>query len=351
MIRKQNRQSLSQYLFNSKKEEIKINKELENKFLTLYNEGKTTKEIIELLGITKSQGYGFIRRNGLKSKGINKRRKITEKDEELIIKEYLEGKTIKEIYSCHFKDICSEGTVNAVLKKAKITRPNGTRAKINHNYFSNIDNEHKAYWLGFLLADGSVKHHKEKGECYTVTLSLKIEDDYILKEFAKDLESDKEVHYSYRVTDSKSWGDKYCGKPHNMAYISLFSKQVFNDLGRYGVVPNKTYILNKLPNIPKDLMRHLIRGYFDGDGSVFLNKTKTRPRVSFYGTHEFVKAIGEFLEEEYNIKLKVITDQKEGKVSFINYTSIEDIDKLYKIFYNESTIFLKRKKDIFDSVK
>lgn len=327
-----------------------MNKETENKFLTLYNQGLSTKEIIKELNITKSQGYGFIRRKGLKSKGTPTR-KLTQEDRDFIKDHYLKGETIQYIHQAYFKDICSEGAINDCLRKFKITRPNGKQAVINHNYFSVIDDEHKAYWLGFLLADGSVRHNKEKGECYTVSLQLKEDDAYILQELINDLESTRTVKFSYRVTDSKSWEGKYIGKPHNMAYVNFNSKQLFLDLGKYGVVPNKTLKINKLPNIPRHLMRHLIRGYFDGDGSVYLKKTRTRPMVSFYGTHEFIKSIGEFLQEEYDIKLKTITDQKEASVSFINYSSIEDIDKLYEIFYNESTIYLKRKKDIFDSVK
>lgn len=47
-------------------------------------------------------------------------------------------------------------------------------------------------------------------------------------------------------------------KKHN-TYISFHSKKIFYDLEKYGVVPNKTFKLNKLPNIPLQYMHHFIR--------------------------------------------------------------------------------------------
>ena len=113
----------------------------------------STKQIYEQMGITKSQAYKAIRRMGLKS---NCNRTMTPDSIKIIKEKYLEGETIEEITDKYFKDKYCSGEINMVLRKLGITRPNGIQAKINHDYFENIDSEHKAYWLGFIYADGSI---------------------------------------------------------------------------------------------------------------------------------------------------------------------------------------------------
>lgn len=55
--------------------------------------------------------------------------------------------------------------------------------------------------------------------------------------------------------------------------VHLTSDNMFVDLCKHGCVPNKSLILTFPRTIPDNLIHHFIRGYFDGDGSVFiLNK-------------------------------------------------------------------------------
>ena len=51
---------------------------------------------------------------------------------------------------------------------------------IDYNYFKEIDTEHKAYWYGFLLADG---HINDK----IINLCVQNKDIDILNQFQKDL--------------------------------------------------------------------------------------------------------------------------------------------------------------------
>lgn len=327
------------YLTDKNKEDI----------LIFHEGGLSSREICEQLNITEDNIYRFLKKNGLKSNG---RKGILDEEDLLLIKRlYLNGMTIKQIHEGYFKEKCSSGAINKYLRKEGITRLACKVVTINHNYFNEIDNEHKAYWVGFLLADGWVKHHEEKGECYTVNISLKEYDGYILETLIDDLESNKTVKYRYRNTDSKTWDGKYLNKPHNMAYVGFNSKQLFDDLNQYGIIPNKTLKIDKLPSIDKSLMKHLIRGYFDGDGSVFINSKYNTPRVSFYGTFNFIKCISEFLLIDIELTLKTITTQKTSNVSFTTYGSKKEVCELYHYFYDDATIYLKRKKEVFEKSK
>lgn len=302
----------------------------------LNKEGWSTKQIYEQMGITKSQAYKAIRRMGLKS---NCNRTMTPDNIKIIKEKYLEGETIEEITDKYFKDKYCSGEINMVLRKLGITRPNGTQAKINHDYFENIDSEHKAYWLGFIYADGSItKKVYEKGSyTYRLRMELMFEDKYILEQMALDLESDLKPKEYYNDT---SHFEGY-NKPKHTAYIMFSSKKMGEDLVKLGVMPNKTLILKSLPSIPDNLMKHFIRGYFDGDGSVYLTKDNTI-KTAFYGTHDFINSIQDFLIKELDLTKKKITDQKEANVSFVGMAKQES-EKLYHYMYDEATIFLNRK--------
>ena len=302
----------------------------------LNKEGWSTKQIYEQMGITKSQAYKAIRRMGLKS---NCNRTMTPDSIKIIKEKYLEGETIEEITDKYFKDKYCSGEINMVLRKLGITRPNGTQAKINHDYFENIDSEHKAYWLGFIYADGSItKKAYEKGSyTYRLRMELMFEDKYILEQMALDLESDLKPKEYYNDTSSFEGYNK----PKHTAYIMFSSKKMGEDLVKLGVVPNKTLILKSLPSIPDNLMKHFIRGYFDGDGSVYLTKDNTI-KTAFYGTHDFINSIQDFLIKELDLTKKKITDQKEANVSFVGMAKQES-EKLYHYMYDEATIFLNRK--------
>ena len=302
----------------------------------LNKEGWSTKQIYEQMGITKSQAYKAIRRMGLKS---NCNRTMTPDSIKIIKEKYLEGETIEEITDKYFKDKYCSGEINMVLRKLGITRPNGTQAKINHDYFENIDSEHKAYWLGFIYADGSItKKAYEKGSyTYRLRMELMFEDKYILEQMALDLESDLKPKEYYNDTSSFEGYNK----PKHTAYIMFSSKKMGEDLVKLGVVPNKTLILKSLPSIPDNLMKHFIRGYFDGDGSVYLTKDNTI-KTAFYGTHDFINSIQDFLIKELDLTKKKITDQKEANVSFVGMAKQES-EELYHYMYDEATIFLNRK--------
>ena len=62
----------------------------------------------------------------------------------------------------------------------------------NEKYFETIDNEHKAYWLGFLYADGYVEpiYRKNKIKAFRIEIGLSIEDKHHLELLLQDIESD-----------------------------------------------------------------------------------------------------------------------------------------------------------------
>jgi hypothetical protein len=110
-----------------------------------------------------------------------------------------------------------------------------------------IETEAAAYWLGFLAADGNVSNGR-------IRLGLASRDADHLRAFCQWLATDRPI-YS---------GVNNHGRPVSTCEIS--SARLVAALGRYGIVPRKTYVTKHLPSVPPALTRHLIRGYFDADG-------------------------------------------------------------------------------------
>lgn len=222
---------------------------------------------------------------------------------------------------------------------------------LNENYFENIDTEDKAYWLGFIYADGFITKRK-KGMGQNV-LGITLHEKEPLELFCSHIQTNKPVRKYYHKSEFS--------KEDTVEYkIAIISNKVVSDIEKWGVVERKTFELSTIPNISGDLIPHFIRGYFDGDGSVFINKQRGGyggNKIYYYnilginicGTFNFLTSIKEkflFL----NSKSKCIYKENRNKNDTWNLKLSSNIrcEAFYNFIYPDSTkTFLKRKKDIF----
>ena len=122
---------------------------------------------------------------------------------------------------------------------------------VNESIFETIDSENKAYWLGFIVADGNVCNR---------SLSFEISN------------TDREHLFKFRDFMGSEHPIKYSRK--DCSTISICSVKIRDDLAKYGVVPNKT-LLTYTPEIDDILLPHFYRGVFDGDGWITARKLST----------------------------------------------------------------------------
>lgn len=254
-------------------------------------------------------------------------------DEEKILKLYEEGKKIKEIASIF--GLKNYQPISKVLKRKniKIDKRRSSRVKnINENYFDNIDTEFKAYILGFLIADGCVLDSTN-----TLSFQLKSDDSYILELF-----------------DSEIGGTGVCNfMKRGHSFVTYGSKKLCNSLSKYGVVPRKTGIEYIPKNeIEQKFIRHLIRGFFDGDGTVFLRTDKskkfnTRLEFGFSGNNQILNQVKDILINDIHISDNKIIPRK--GVCQLNFSKFNDIVNFYHYIYDDSTICLRRKRDKFEN--
>lgn len=216
------------------------------------------------------------------------------------------------------------------LKKSKYT--------YNHDYFENIDTQDKAYWLGFIYADGcvSVNTKTNSGE-----LSIQLQDgDYKhLKKFNKAIQGNLEVE-RFRETCNLN------NKTYPCCRIRLYSIKMAQDLISHGACPNKTTTIT-LPDIDEKLMSHFVRGFFDGDGCIVCNRQKNGKKFNYNVRCDFTSGSPQFLEQLrqvlflHNIKSHVRKNSTNVYRLYIG--GMQNCDNFLNYIYKDATTVLDRK--------
>lgn len=238
---------------------------------------------------------------------------------------------------------CNEKTIYAWLEKHGIdtseTGSQGARKHFyNENYFKKIDTERKAYFLGFILADGCVYFGTNKNS-YRFQMNLQAQDRYILEELQKDIESD------YKIQD-KQFGCSKNGDPILISLLKINSSKLCEDLMSLGVVPRKSMRQEmKKDLIPDKLIKHFIRGYFDGNGSCSIRKNSIS--LDFLGSKTICLQIDEYLKLN-KINKNVLYGNKKNELYGLRINNTDNKILLYYYLYKDATIYLKRKKEKFD---
>lgn len=254
-----------------------------------------------------------------------------------------EEQNIKEMYlnqRLSSLDIAKKYNINPsavcfLLNKFGIERrdaKNKSKFILNHNYFNEINSSEKAYWLGFIFADGFVTKNKYIG------IALSNKDENHLEKFKKAIESNHIIH-TYKC-DEKSYSN-----PDNFYSKIIFKSEIMsNVLKKYGCIEQKSLKL-KFPNIEKQYYKDFIRGYFDGDGSFSFSHKNYDFKI--VGTREFLIEIINILNKELNLNMteeNLYKRYKNDKNTF--YTSIGNKTKTLQFLnyiYEDSNIYLDRK--------
>jgi hypothetical protein len=193
---------------------------------------------------------------------------------------------------------------------------NGGAKKINEASFSNIDSEDSAYWLGFLYADGWVM------ESNSVGLSLQKGDIGHIQKYKKFLKYEGTIYES-----------------PNAYSLQFRNKIIGNNLKKLGCIPNKSLKLT-FPNkelVDTVYIRHFIRGYFDGDGSI-TNPIKSPFGCNLLGTYDMLYNILNHL----NIDIAYI--KKNKNIYSFNIWG-DNSRKFLSYIYDNCNVYLDRKYD------
>lgn len=192
-----------------------------------------------------------------------------------------------------------------------------------YKYFDVIDSRSKAYWLGFILADGSV--FSTKG---TMEIGLALKDVDHLQSFASIFGED-------------------VSRNRNRCRYSIYSSYFCKRLIGLGIVPRKTYIDDTtiFDNIPNEFMNSFILGFMDGDGSVYMDKRRNNYIVvNFSGRKSILGRIKDILVNSLGVNANKIGRQK--SIYKLEWSG-NQADMVLDWLYRDSLVKLERKHIIY----
>jgi len=260
-----------------------------------------------------------------------------------LIQDYNLGKTITDISLTYN---ISRPTVRKILKNNNIygkrkIEPNFRKYSCNENYFKKINNSTKAYWLGFIAADGYIRKDNKR-----LTIELHKKDISQLKKFSNNIKSNHPIkekliknHYNKNTSLKKDY--------YHHCILQIWSPIMVEYIKKYGITNNKSLTMKFPTKIPDQFINNFMLGYFDGDGCWSISKNR-QLLFRVIGNYSFLNIYQNILMNKCNLKKTKF--YPEGKAYTIQYGGNKQCKRIYNYLYNNSNISLQRKKDKVNSV-
>lgn len=271
--------------------------------------------------------------------GYRNEKELSEEEINNILKEYYDGElSITEIRE---KYLLTRRALPNIFKAKNINSHRKNRYTLNERYFQHIDSEEKAYWLGYLFADGFVGTTKTNN----IVFSQKESDKEVVQQFAQDIDFTGKLRVAFP-------GKTAYDNAQNQIVINFSSSLMLQDLYNLNLFHNKLKNRNELPPIDHNLLRHFVRGLFDGDGCIMDNK-------SYYKDHEYHKyscniagniSFLEKIKDILPVQCK-FHDSHSPEIKYLTCANNNSIKVLHDYFYKDATRFLQRKRNIFEKAK
>jgi len=240
----------------------------------------------------------------------------TKKEIDLLIKNYPINPEVYKLFSNRTKSSINHKAHKLGLKRIQ----RSGKYTLDANFFDKWSPE-VAYVFGLFCSDGNVS----------------IDGTYcgfhINKKDIEILELIKKVMKSNHPIQARG---KYI-------YLRIYSKKIAKSLIKLGCVPRKSLNLN-FPFIPSKYLKHFVRGYFDGDGSIHFNRPNAI-KITLVGTKNFLK----LLQHKLSLKLRLQKHKikKYGNIFFLEYYGNDARKFCFWIYKESKGLFLKRKYDRF----
>lgn len=237
-----------------------------------------------------------------------------------IIEEYLAGNSST---SLSVKYNASNVTIINILKRNDVARRSLHGASLKYpydeNFFDQIDNEAKAYFMGLMYADGC--NHGG-------SIGLSLTDRDIVQSFKVALNSEAPLY----VRSNKYYA------------LKVFGRHISAALSAKGCHQRKSLSL-QFPEdgiVPIDLMHHFIRGYFDGDGCIHVRSIGWNKVVHICGTERLLTKMASYLPCDSYVR-----PRHKARIWFLGIYRMIDIERFADWLYDDASIRMDRKRDLF----
>lgn len=216
------------------------------------------------------------------------------------------------------------------------------RYTVNEHYFDIIDTPEKAYWLGFIWADGNIS---KTGARSSGPNRLRIAQKWQEKDHLQKLQTEMNANYPIKCIRHT--------ENHDVAQLDINCRPLCAALESYGYACKEKR--TNIPNIRQDLKPHFIRGYFDGDGclSIYTQTIKrwtiNKQEWSLTGHKDLMTNIQQLLTTDAGltatVKLKAYA--RSPNTASLRYGKKADIIKLYDYLYKNATVYFPSKHQKF----
>lgn len=258
------------------------------------------------------------------------------------IDQYLSGIKIGKLLGCGHHYIYKN--FKKYDLKSRSFKDMGNKYKCDETFFDEIDTEEKAYWLGFMYADGFISVGSTDTCSRKIGLSLAECDKEHIEKLKNALQAENPI-YTYKVSNGYNPNSTYCR-------LMIFSEQLVKSLIDKGCTEHKTDIITypTTDQVPYKLQRHFIRGYMDGDGSISVTKANKRINhdsyeIKFAGTEHILKGIQNYLIENNVIDRTYKLGKRKQEHIVMNFEFGGNFlsHRFLSWIYKDATIYLERK--------
>jgi len=246
--------------------------------------------------------------------------KLSSEQIDQVIELYKSGKTSSKLA---FQFNVSDSSILRYLEYRGVKRR--SRSEINRKYqinkgVFNNKKEESSYWIGFLLADGSIE--KRENRLDKIKIGLGIKDKLHLEKFNNFLGTDYKIY-----TTSK--------EPNDIVAISVTSNKLVERLSKFGIVPNKVKGTN-----PQNINnRHFWRGVIDGDGYLSKHSRDEKKEIGLAGSKQTCVKFKQFAKQFSATEASI----NKASGTFRWRTTGNYAIQIAKKLYENSSIYLKRK--------
>lgn len=234
---------------------------------------------------------------------------------------------------------CSAAFIKKIWTENNLIGTLKTIYYYNDTYFKEINTSEKAYWLGFIAADGNL--YRREGHQGLISISINQKDIELLENFKRELNTTKPIN----IAQNKQRENTV------MATLQITSDRIFNDLLDKGIGIRKTFDLDLnyiFKKIPIQFYSDFILGYFDGDGSIDIpnNKTISKSHIRISGPIKNLKIFASILKK-FKIESTILEDKRRYKEPFgsLEFKNTTEKYIFLKYIYKNNVKCLSRKKE------
>lgn len=281
------------------------------KVIQMYNDGIPINDIVASVNFSHMTFYRILKKHNIKpsrwSYSLNKTPESYEKFTQIFLN------NVYIPFKCNEDDF-------------RLCRNNGLI-----DYFDNIDSSNKAYILGLLYADGNIDQSR-----HTTTITLQERDKDVLYKIKELLNLSNKIRLIKAQKDT--WQNCFC--------LDINSKRICAALFYHGIHPNKSLTLTFPKNIPFALYKDFLRGYIDGDGSIFIPSSRSDCHVNFISTKSFCEDAKLFIENYLEINCIVYVAHTTNNItSVLQIGGAKQVLKFLTWIYDGAELYIQRKYD------